>query len=109
MSRIELLTVEDCFNITGRGVILAPDFSVPERGWQSRTESVTVVPPFGSPLETTAQINMEHFSIRDPKVPLDKRWRVVVMIIGTPKEQLPLGSKVFISSDVRDALDARKA
>src|SRR4051812_42683619 len=88
MSRVHLLTVEDCFNVTGRGVILTPDFSVPQRAWQNQTESVTIVPPSGPEFETTAQFNLTHLSIRNPKVPLDKRWRILVMIIGTPKEQL---------------------
>jgi hypothetical protein len=104
MTRVELLTVEDSFDITGRGVIITPLFPLPAKGWQSCQEPVTIVSPSGHEFDTTAQLNVEHFSFREPKNPPDSGWRVVLMIVGIPKEQLPIGSKVLVSSDVRDAL-----
>lgn len=39
------MTIEDRFYIPGVGVILRPNFSVPNGHWVARTESVLVVKP----------------------------------------------------------------
>ena len=103
MSRMELLTVEDCFLIEGRGVVVIPDFPVPE-GWKDRTETVTVTRPDGQQHEATAQFSMSHFRPLDPKAPIDKRWRVVVLLLNAKKEELPAGSKISVSREVRDSI-----
>jgi hypothetical protein len=103
MRRIELLTVEDCFLIEWRGVVVIPDFSVPE-GWKDRTEVVTVVKPDGQQYEATAQIGMSHYRLLDPKAPIEKRWRVIVLLQSEKKENLPVGSKVLVSLEVKDAI-----
>ena len=103
MSRVELLTVQDCFLIEERGVVVIPDFSVPD-GWKDRTETVTVTSPNGHQYETAAQLSMSHFLLLDPKAPIDKRWRVVVLLLNRKKEELPVGSKILVSQEIRDAL-----
>jgi hypothetical protein len=103
MSQIELLTVEDSFQITGRGVIVIPDFSVPN-GWKNRTESVTVAKPDGLELEAKAQFNMAHFNIPDPQVSIDRRWRIVVMLVDRSKDEVPVGSRILVSPEVREAI-----
>ena len=103
MSRVELLTVEDCFLIEGRGVIVIPDFSVP-KGWKNRTETVAVAMPNGQQYEAAAQFSMSHFKLLDPTAPTDKRWRVVVLLMNRNKEELPIGSKILVSQAVKDAI-----
>ena len=103
MSRVELLTIEDRFLIEGRGVVVIPDFSVPD-GWRDRTDTVAVTKPDGQQYEATAQFSMSHFRPLDPKASLDKRWRVVVLLLNGKKEELPVGSKILVSEDIRDAI-----
>lgn len=104
MSAVELLTVEDCFEIGDLGVVLRPDFSVPNGRWSARTDTVTVVRPDGQRFETTAEFNLTHSNISDPSVSIDRRWRVVVSLPGHRKGQLPVGTKVFVSRETNDAL-----
>src|ERR1041385_1418612 len=103
MKHVELLSIEESFEIIGRGVVVIPDFPVP-RGWKDRTETVVVVQPNGQHLEATALFNMSHFTFTDPNVPLDKRWRVVVQLLDKKKEDLPIGSKILVSQEARDAI-----
>jgi hypothetical protein len=103
MHRIELLTVADCFLIEGRGVVVIPDFSVPE-GWKDRTDCVAVVKPNGQQYETTAQFSMSHYRLLDPNASIDNRWRVVAMLLNQNREDLPVGSKILVSPEVKDAV-----
>jgi hypothetical protein len=103
MSRVELLTVEDRFLIEGRGVVVIPDFSVPD-GWKDRTDTVVVIKPNGQQYEATAQFSMSHFRPLDPKAAVDKRWRVIVLLLNGKKEELPAGSKIWVSQEIRDAI-----
>ena len=103
MSRVELLTVADSFQISGRGVVVIPDFSVPD-GWKNRTDTITVAKPDGQQYEATAQFSVSHFNIRDPQVSIDRRWRVVVLLPDRTKDELPVGSKILVSPEVRDAI-----
>ena len=103
-----LLTVEDCFLIEGRGVVILPDFPVPT-GWKNRTETVVVIKPDGQRYEAMAEFSMSHFRLLDPEAPIDKRWRVIVLLPGQKKEDLPAGSQILVLPEVRDALLPRKA
>lgn len=107
MERCGLLIVEDTFCIdrnTVRMLILHPNFSVPKGGWQGRTETVVVRRPDGQEFEATAQLELTHFNICDPHVSIDKRWRVTMCLTNTTKDDVPLGSKVLVSQQLRDAL-----
>ena len=103
MSRVELLAIEDRFLVEGRGVIIVPDFSVPP-GWKDRIDTVVVTKPDGQQHEAKAQFSMSHFRPVDPKAPIDKRWRIVVLLLGENKEDLPVGSKILVSREIRDAI-----
>ena len=103
--RLELLTIEDRIQIGSRGVYLIPDFSVPKALWKDWTEKVTIISPGGVAFEATADFGLSHFNIPDPKVPLDARWRVVVVITDRKKEEMPVGSKVLASPEVIRALE----
>ena len=103
MSRVELLTVEDCFLLEGRGLVIIPDFSVPN-GWTNRTETVAVTRPDGQQYEAAAEFSMSHFRLLDPRASIDKRWRVVVMLLNRKKDELPVGSKISVSRETKDAI-----
>src|SRR5579871_3365049 len=103
MDQVELLTVENSFEISGRGIVLTPDFSVPER-WRDRVDSVIVATPDGQEIVTEARFNLTHFSLSDPKAPVEKRWRVVVTLPNCRKEQVAVGSKLLVPGEVRRAI-----
>ncbi len=103
MSRVELLTVQDCFLIEARGVVVIPDFSVPS-GWKDREETVAVTRPDGQVYETAARFSMSHFRLLDRTASLDRSWRVVVLLLDRKKDELPAGSKISVSQETRDAI-----
>ena len=103
MDHVELLTVEDSFHISGRGLVLIPDFSIPNV-WKDRTERTVIAKPDGSQVEATAQFTMTHFNISDPKVSPDKRWRLVVLLPDCEKGEVPVGSRILVSPMVRYAV-----
>lgn len=103
MSRVELLTVQDCFLIVGRGVVVIPDFSVPN-GWKDRAETVAVTTPDGQVYETAARCSMSHFLLLDRTASLDRSWRIVVLLLDRKKDKLPVGSKISVSQETRDAI-----
>ena len=103
MNPIELLTVEGSFQITGRGLVVRPDFAVPN-GWKNRSETVVVVRPDGQQQEATGEFSLSHFKPLDSKVSVDKRWRVVLMLKDYKSNELPIGSKILVSHETRDAL-----
>jgi len=109
MDQVELLTVEDTFEIGGFGLVLRPDFSVPNGRWAERSESALVVRPNGDRLEATARFGLSHFYISDPTVPLDRRWRVVLSLPDCTKDQVPIGSKILVSQEMCDAILATKS
>lgn len=111
MKRVELLTVTDTFWLAKNGVqmlMLLPDFSVPkgwkQQGWNARSEPVVVLKPDGDEVEATAQINMTHLNIPEPSAPIDSRWRIIVWLTDRKKEEVPIGSKILVSEEVRDTL-----
>jgi hypothetical protein len=103
MNTVELLTVEDCFEISGRGVVAIPNFSVPH-GWKDRIDTVVVAKPDGRQYEAVARFVMSHFNLVDPKASVDKSWRVVVLLSDRMRQELPVGSKILVSPQVRDAI-----
>jgi hypothetical protein len=104
-----LLTVEERFQLSGIGLTLLPDFAVPSGKWRNLQVSARVIIPSGEELPTVAQLNMTHFNIPNPKASLDKRWRILVTLPELTKEQVPLGSKLYVSSEVREAVLIGKA
>jgi hypothetical protein len=109
MDQAELLTVEDTSQIGGFGLVLRPDFSVPNGRWAERSGPALVVRPDGERLEVTARFGLSHFNISDPTVSIDRRWRVVLSLPNCTKEQVPVGSKILVSQEVRDAILGTKS
>ena len=104
MGRIELLTVEERYYIQERGLILVPDFPVPN-DWQNFEDVSLIVRPDGEQFEAVAQFNMAHFNIRNPQVTIEQRWRIVVMLLSTDQDQVPIGSKLLVRPEVRDTIN----
>ena len=104
MERVELLSVEERFQLSRIGLVVVPDFSVPSGRWKNFSETVVVVRPDGHEFEATAQFNMSHFNIPDLNVSVDRRWRVVVSLPDGKKEDVPIGSKILVSRETRNAV-----
>ena len=103
MDHVELLTVENSFEISGRGIVLIPDFAVPER-WNDRVDSVILAIPGGQKIATKARFNLSHFSLSDANASVNERWRVVVLLLDVRKEQVAIGSKLLVPCEVRRAI-----
>jgi hypothetical protein len=107
MKGVVLLTVKDTYWIDKNSpgmLVLRPDFSVPTAGWKECTEDVVVVRPDGQELAATAKMSLSHFNISDPNASIDQRWRVTVWLTDRTPEEVPVGSDVLVSLEVRDAL-----
>src|SRR5882724_8883291 len=110
MERFELLTVERRIWLKRPGLqmlVIHPSFPLPkgwnERGWQKRSETVLVRRPDGSEIEASAEINMTHRSIRGP-APIEEIWRITMWLTDKTDEEVPDGSKILVSREVRDAI-----
>ena len=102
MDPIELLTVESHFGV-GPGVLVFPHFSVPKDNWHDRTAAVVVVRPDGTQFKTRATFGVVHFNIVG-QASLDQRWRVVVGLPACEVDEVPVGSKILVSQEIRDEL-----
>ena len=99
----ELLTVQEHFDIQGRGLVILPDFDVP-RGWRNRSEAVLVITPDGETQELVARLELIHFNIRDPNVDTSRKWRVSVSLPSANKSSVPVGSKLLCDGELKEAL-----
>lgn len=104
MDRLELLTVEDRFQSKHFGLVLVPDFAVPPGPWKNLSDVVIVLRPDGFEFEETAEFNLGHFNIRDPKISIDERWRIVVSLPNGKKKDVPVGSKILVSRETENAV-----
>jgi hypothetical protein len=103
MDCVELLTVQDRFQLSGIGLTVTPDFPVPN-GWRNIEEPVEVELPSGERFEVLGQFNMTHFNISDPAAGVERRWRLLVTLTTMVKEQVPIGSRLFVSEQTRNAI-----
>lgn len=102
MERTSLLTVSDQFQLSGMGLVVMPDFTVPD-GWSDIEETVLVETLDGF-LELSAQFQQTHFKILDITAPVDRRWRIVLCLPTATKEQVPIGSIVYVSHKTKHAI-----
>jgi len=97
MSAKFLCEVEERFQITGRGLVLAPDFSVPSNGaWQNFTTNIELETAGDGRKTFEANFWLSHFNISDPNVPIDKRWRIVLNLPNAKEDEVPIGSRVYV-------------
>ena len=104
MHPAKLLTVIETFMIEGRGLVVAPDFSVPTNGWKDNAQEVTVLTPSGQSFSALARFQTSHYNIRDPKASMDKRWRVTLLFPDKTKLVIPIGSSIWTSNELYAAL-----
>ncbi|MCB1042560.1 MAG: hypothetical protein KDC35_06465 [Acidobacteria bacterium] len=98
-----MICVVDRFEIKGRGVVVAPDFSSPQLGWPFREETVLLINGFDE-RETTAQLCQTHHHIRIPDVALDNRWRIAMIFPNLRTEDVPIGCEIWVRKKLRDEL-----
>ena len=103
MDYIELLTVEDCFQITDKGIVVMPNFPVP-RDWKNRKAEVVIQATTGQEFKTTAQLDRVHFRIANPTVPAEHRWRVTITFQDLSKRQLPPGTQILAPIELCELL-----
>lgn len=111
MERVELITVERTSRLSKASepdwslLVVHPNFSLSQtgKGFSARTEPVTILRPDGREFEATAEIGISHLNI-PTSTSIDERWRVVVTFRGLTSEDVPDGSRIFISRDTRDTL-----
>jgi len=108
MPYVELLTVEDTYWLPATQLlILRPDFPASNARWrgkQDRLEPVIILRPDGQQVEATAHISVAHVNIRSPEPLLDLRYRITVWFTDRPKDYVPIGSKLLVSSEIRDEI-----
>ncbi|MBN9693715.1 MAG: hypothetical protein J0M24_26015 [Verrucomicrobia bacterium] len=63
-----------------------------------------VVRPDKRELEAIARISVSHLNFPNPNVSIDERWRITVSLTDRTAEEVPFGSKIFVSPEVRDAI-----
>src|SRR4029453_12448842 len=109
MERVELLTVEGTWELRPKAqmLIVYPRIRAPQdwdkRGWGKRTEKVIVIRPDGSEIEATAQLNTTVTSSREI-VPIEERMWVTMWLIDRTAGDVPDGSRILVSREVRDAI-----
>ena len=107
MERVELLTIEDTFWISRNEVemlVISPGLRVPKGGFKSCTDKVIIATPDGNQIEATAHLSMSHFKISDPNASIEKRWKVTLWLTDRTKEEVPIGSKILVSPELKNAL-----
>jgi len=95
---VPLLTVAERFEIGNSGVVLAPDFPLPEgSGWKEYTFFVEVVHETGSTSKFRAVASPVHHLVRNPAVS-GGGWRLTIVLPGAKKEDISIGSRVLCSA-----------
>jgi len=93
-----LLSVEDHFQIEGRGLVVTPLLNLLPNGkkFEPFSDSVVIRRPDGTEDKLRAQFGLEHFSFRGG----GGQWNIVVVFPSETKASVPLGTDVFVSSGV---------
>jgi hypothetical protein len=102
---VELLTVAERFQLNN-GLVVVPDFSVPD-GWKNRSDRVVLVLPDGKHCAARASLAVAHFRIPESAASSDKRWRLVVSFPTMTKDDVPIGTKIMVPISLRAAIQSR--
>jgi len=115
IDRVELLTVERATWMSAKGFGLLtvwPDFAVPggweRHGWTERIEPVLVIQPDGHQVEAAAHIGMSHIHYFDASGGGDI-WRLRIWFTDRAQNDVPVGSRILVAPEVRDAILPRNA
>ena len=110
MEKVELMSIQDTFYIKSIGLVLVPSFELPKNGnWVNIREEVTIKTPNGKEMNVEAQFSLSHLNIKDPEVNVSKRWPVILSLLGVEKQDIPLGSTVYVNTSTKSALLASNA
>jgi hypothetical protein len=92
-----LLTVEDTFQITGRGLVVVPGPPFDTFGTDGRTYpcSVLVKRPDGSTLVAQAHFYMAFFEPLEAQMRYLERGRYECVLRGVSKHDVPVGSEIY--------------
>lgn len=81
-----LLTVEDTFLISGRGLVVVPDIE-PAAHARNFAGAVTLEPPACVSFETHAEFSWTHFR--------PSGMKCLLTLPGLSKESVPIGSRIY--------------
>ena len=93
-----LITVEDCFSITGRGTVLLPAFTVPSEGRTNIKVEALIIRPDLTEERVKMSLNAECFVLFDVSG-MKWEWRVIGMLFSIGKEAVSPGSKIMINDE----------
>jgi hypothetical protein len=96
---VELLVVEDCFDIPQRGVLLTPALPFTDNPLTNQNCDATIVMPDGSLLQGNAEIGLIHLN--------GGRWRRLVFLKNLSKADVPIGSRLLVPADMAQRLLTR--
>ena len=75
MQKVELMEVQDTFDIKNVGVLVVPSFSLPsQRKWQPLIELVAIKDPSGQYIEVEAPFSVIHLNRPLAKVGFFQNW-----------------------------------
>jgi hypothetical protein len=97
------MQVQDRFALKHVGLTLAPDFPAHDK-WKNLDTQVLVITPNGEQKEFQAKFQIWHFNFRDSGVDINRRWRIVVILPYASKDDVPVGSRICVTHDIKQAL-----
>jgi len=113
MPLVELFTVEDAILLGGKKgpsmLMLWPTFPKPQ-GWRHSVhtpEPVLIIRPDGQQTHATAHIGLSYpqqYSSRKQVVSVDTDLRITVWFSDLSEQDVPVGSKIMSSQELRDAI-----
>ena len=92
MTQTKLLTVEDVFDIPGRGLVVVPGPLVESHASPAQI-AVILKRPDGQELEATASITFQF------QTPPPKEHRLAMILKGLPKSDVPIGTEIWFTID----------
>ena len=102
---VELMQVQERFALKRDGLTLVPDFPVLHHDkWNNFNTQVLVITPNGEQKEFQAKFQRWHFNFRGPGVDISRCWRIVVSLPNASKEDVPVGSGIWVTHDIKQAL-----
>lgn len=103
--KVELLTIEEVFDLTNQGLVCAPFFQpLPGTSFKNFSAMVTVQPLDRLAFNVEASFIITHFKILDLTAPVEKRWQVMSCLGTIPKDLVPVGSLIFCDSEIKARL-----
>jgi len=99
------MQVQERFALKRHGLTLVPDFPAHDK-WNNFDTQVLVITPNGEQKEFQAKFQIWHFNFRGPAVDISRCWRIVVSLPNASKEDVPVGSRVLVTHDIKQALGA---